>query len=129
MILIIIFLSALRPSLGNDIDINIKNLKMIRNLLTNINTELINHFIYISSDAVYPYSKDLIDEDTNISPLTIYGSMHYMREQYLKSVISPKNFYWDSSILTGANCQTYRKGFGLVVCLCISEVGYKNGLF
>ena len=83
-------MSALRPSLGSEIDINIKNLKMMRNLLSNLNIGLINHFIYISSDAVYPYSKDLIDEDTVISPQTIYGSMHYMREQYLKSVIPPK---------------------------------------
>ena len=83
----IIFLSALRPSLGDKLDLTIKNLEMIKNLLSNIEINTIKQFIYISSDAVYPYTKKIINEKTSVEPQSIYGTMHYMREQYISSFI------------------------------------------
>ncbi len=84
----IIFLSALRPSIGEEMDISIKNLEMIKNLILNININIIRQFIYISSDAVYPFTKIKITENTVVSPETLYGYMHSMREKYISNIIT-----------------------------------------
>tara|TARA_B110000503_G_C7116198_1_gene400470 strand:- start:214 stop:1068 length:855 start_codon:yes stop_codon:yes gene_type:complete len=83
----IVFLSAIRPKQGEELTVSIKNLSMIKNLIENINLKVINQFIYISSDAVYPFTQEVISEKTLTGPETLYGHMHCMREKYLSDII------------------------------------------
>jgi UDP-glucose 4-epimerase len=84
----IIFLSALRPSVGEDLDITIKSLSMIRNLVVNIDTKILKQFIYVSSDGVYPYSDKILTEKSETNPGSFYGNMHLLREKFLQNIIS-----------------------------------------
>ena len=84
----IVFLSAIRPSSGEDLDDTIKSLSMIRNLVVNINTNLIRQFVYVSSDGVYPYSKYILTEKSETNPSSFYGHMHLLREKFLQNNIS-----------------------------------------
>lgn len=83
----IIFLSALTPDKGKDIDTFEKNISMIRNFFNFFNTDFISHFIYISSDAVYSLDKKNISEKTKPSPTDLYASMHLTREIFIKTKI------------------------------------------
>ena len=78
----IIFLSALRPGSGDVLDTAIKNLIMLKNVVTNVNLNQIKHFIYVSSDAVFT-NEENITENTPKTSNSLYGLMHIMREIYL----------------------------------------------
>jgi nucleoside-diphosphate-sugar epimerase len=86
----IIFLSALTPDKGKGIDIFEKNIKMIINFFKFYDKKFIDHFIYISSDAVYSTSNSIIDESLMCSPQDLYGVMHYAREVFLKENLKNK---------------------------------------
>jgi UDP-glucose 4-epimerase len=86
----IVMLSALTPERGEAGEITIQNITMIQTLLKGIEDKNIKQFIYVSSDAVYPMTDDIIDENTPPQPHDLYGCMHVMREQFLKSSIAPK---------------------------------------
>ena len=112
----VIFLSALRPSCGEELDINIKNLVMIKNLVSNINVNIIRQFIYISSDAVYPDIKNSITETTIISPKSLYGYMHSMREKYISNIIPKKKLtIFRPCAIYGKNETTYSYGINQFV--------------
>ena len=81
----IIFISALAPV--KDIKSLIDNIQMIYNFLNSIDIKKINHLIYISSDAVYSDSKNVITEKSDTSPTSLHGMMHLIREEILKKNI------------------------------------------
>lgn len=84
----VIMLAALTPEKGNVRDTTIKNIIMARNALEVIKYQDVKHFIYVSSDAVYSMSGDvIITEETPVCPDTLYGHMHAMREQYFRDAI------------------------------------------
>ena len=83
----IVFLSAIRPSVGEDLDITIKSLSMIKNLIVNIDTKILKQFIYISSDGVYPYLDNILTEESDTNPKSFYGNMHLLREKFLQNTI------------------------------------------
>ena len=66
----IILLSALTPEKGNPRDLTIKNILMAQHVLAGIEPRKIGHFIYVSSDAVYPLTADMVDERTPAACLT-----------------------------------------------------------
>ena len=63
-------------------DLN-KNIKIIQNIQLGLSkAELIKYF-NISSDAVYPDTKDKINENLKINPTSIHGLMHLNREKII----------------------------------------------
>ena len=86
----VIFLSAYTPEKGDVGALTIKNLLMIQHVLAGIQTRFVAQFIYISSDAVYPMTSDIIDEQTAPRPYDLYGHMHLMREHYAQRKIAPE---------------------------------------
>ncbi len=78
----IIFISANAP---------VKNYKMLKdNLKMCLHTyealkeKKITYFLYVSSDAVYSDSKNLINEKSQTIPQNLHGFMHLMRENIFK---------------------------------------------
>lgn len=86
----ILMLSAYTPERGDARDLTIKNIQMVRYLLAGIEKRAIRHFVYVSTDAVYPLSADIIDEHTPLLPQSLYGHAHAVREQYVRDYIAPE---------------------------------------
>ena len=63
---------------------------VINNFFQNTNVNYINHFIYISSDAVYSDTKYRISENSETKPSSIHGIMHLHRENLLRIFIPNK---------------------------------------
>ena len=82
---IIIFFSALTPDKGKDEITLIKNLNMIKNFFIYFPKNFINHFFYISSDAVYNFRENIITEKTIPDPQDLYGLMHLTREKIVQT--------------------------------------------
>ena len=82
---IIIFFSALTPDRGKDEITLIKNLNMIKNFFIYFPKNFINHFFYISSDAVYNIRENVINEKTIPDPQDLYGLMHLTREKIVQT--------------------------------------------
>ena len=83
----VVFLSALTPDKGKDLNTYNKNIEMINNLISGIYEKKLNHFLYFSSDAVYGFDQTLITEKTPISPSDYYSLMHITRELMIKNEI------------------------------------------
>ena len=79
----VIFISALAPC--KNIEILIKNIKMINNFLNILQKSKIAHFTYISSDAVYKDSYNRITESSCAEPSSLHGLMHLSREIIIKN--------------------------------------------
>jgi len=80
----VVMLSAYTPEKGDAGEMTLKNIAMVQHLLLGIGKRTIAQFIYISSDAVYPITADMIDEQAPTCPTDLYGQMHLMREQYVR---------------------------------------------
>ena len=87
----IIFLSALTPDKGKDEKTFIKNISMVTNLFQYMPIENIEHFLYVSSDAVFNLNQKKINNKTSPSPADLYGLMHFSRENLCRFKIKNKN--------------------------------------
>ena len=87
----IIFFSTLTPDKGNNENSFIKNILMINNFFKFFDVKKINHFTYISSDAVYNLNQSVIDEKTPPQPNDLFGLMHLVREKIISCKILNKN--------------------------------------
>lgn len=85
----ILMLSAYTPEKGNAGEMTVKNIQMMRHLLAGIEGRKIGHCIYVSTDAVYPLSADIIDEQTPLCPESLYGYAHAVREQFARERFAP----------------------------------------
>lgn len=81
----IVMLAALTPDRGRDIATLMKNLAMMRNVCAAVEKSGCAHFVYVSSDAVYPFAQGMVNEDTAASPNDLYGAMHHTREVMARS--------------------------------------------
>jgi nucleoside-diphosphate-sugar epimerase len=86
----IFFFSALTPDKGKDELTLIKNLSMIKNFFQYFQKDNIDHFFYISSDAVYDLNNEVITDKTIPNPQDLYGLMHLTREKIVENNL-PKN--------------------------------------
>ena len=84
----IFFFSALTPDKGKDEVTLIKNITMIKNFFAYFPKENIDHFFYISSDAVYSLEEEVITDKTIPNPQDLYGLMHLTREKIVESHLS-----------------------------------------
>ena len=85
----IIFISALAPCI--DQGMFEKNLLMLRNFIKAITNITLKHILYVSSDAVYEDSLDLISESNNKIVNNYHGNMHIKREEVITKYCDNKN--------------------------------------
>ena len=85
----LIFLAAITPDKGRGIDPLLTNIKIASTVNKAIETVKINHAIYFSSDAVYPMSIPLINEESSACAEDLYGIMHRTREIMMLSTGVP----------------------------------------
>ena len=86
----IIFLSAFTPDRGKDERIFLNNILMITNFFKYFSEKNIEHFLYVSSDAVYNLEQKKISNKTSPSPTDLYGLMHLSRENICSFKIPKK---------------------------------------
>ena len=67
-----------------------KNIMMINNFCSAIRNKNINHFFYLSSDAVYSDSQRPLSEKSHKNPDNLHGLMHLSRENIIKKIF-PKS--------------------------------------
>ena len=62
-----------------------RNLRMAESVALAVGRVPPDHLVYLSSDAVYPFTSGLVAEDSCVEPGDLYGMMHYAREMLLRS--------------------------------------------
>ena len=85
----LIFISALAPCKNKEM--YDKNILMINNFISAMYKTKIEHFIYISSDAVYMDSAEKITENDLICDSNIHAKMHKDRELIIKNFCKTNN--------------------------------------
>ena len=86
----IVFLSAITPDKGKNLETYMKNVNMISYFLNGIIDKNISHFIYMSSDAVYSFHHTVISESTPTESSDYYSLMHQTREFIIKKELPHK---------------------------------------
>ncbi len=79
----VVFLSAITPEKGRDVDTFFTNLQMMKHFCAAVKIKQVSHIIYFSSDAVYGIGQSRISEDSPVAPADLYGMMHLSRELML----------------------------------------------
>lgn len=87
----VVFLSAITPDKGRDLATFEKNINMALNVSKAIKDKSIEHFVYLSSDAVYPFDNKITTESTPAAPEDLYGVMHRSREIIFQSTVKINN--------------------------------------
>ncbi|HZP76280.1 MAG TPA: NAD(P)-dependent oxidoreductase [Pseudolabrys sp.] len=80
----LILLSAITPDKGRGVPALLSNLQMGANVCAALERKPIRHVIYFSSDAVYPFTSALINEESCAEAQDLYATMHLTRELMLK---------------------------------------------
>jgi UDP-glucose 4-epimerase len=76
----VVMLAALTPDKGRDRATLMRNLAMADAVCNAIAKAAVSHVVYISSDAVYPFTSGRVDESSPAAPADLYGVMHRTRE-------------------------------------------------
>lgn len=79
----LIILATLSPYRGRDVQTFCDNMRIADNIHKSIDNR-ISTIVYISSDAVYEKSEEIVRDDTHPSPSSLYGVMHRARELLFK---------------------------------------------
>ena len=79
----LIILAALAPYRGRDVKTFCDNMRIADNIHKSIDSR-ISSIVYISSDAVYEKSQEIVQDGTLPSPSSLYGMMHRSRELLFK---------------------------------------------
>ncbi len=85
----LIFLAAITPDKGKGIDPLVANIQIASTVSKAIELVKIKHTVYFSSDAVYPISIPLINEESSACAEDLYGIMHRTRELMMLSTGVP----------------------------------------
>jgi len=76
----VIMLSGLTPDKGRDSATLIKNLTMAQSVGAALKQVPPAQLVYMSSDAVYPFTPGVVSEESAAAPVDLYGVMHLARE-------------------------------------------------
>lgn len=76
----LVFLSAVTPDKGRGIDAFLANVQMGAAVSAAVAGKAPSHLIYVSSDAVYPFTADATSEVSPAEPTDLYGAAHRARE-------------------------------------------------
>lgn len=85
---VVVFLSTLTPRYGKGIDAFINNISIGQHVVQAVKKTPVAHLVYLSSDAVYPFGENRINEKTLAAPQDLYGCMHRARELMLETIHS-----------------------------------------
>jgi UDP-glucose 4-epimerase len=77
----VLMLSALTPEHGPAEELYPKNIKMMKHVTDALDRRGFSHLVYLSSDAVYPWTDSVVTEETPIAIAGAYARMHAEREQ------------------------------------------------
>ncbi len=83
----VVMLNAITPDKGRDIDTMMRNLAMAHAVCVALAKQPVAHMVYVSSDAVYPFTAGLVSENSPAAPIDLYGSMHRTREIMFESTV------------------------------------------
>ncbi len=84
----VVFLSALTPDKGRGSSVFLANIKMAESICTAVKDKSLRQFVYVSSDAVYPFRDDKINENSCAEPTDLYSAMHISREIMIKASVT-----------------------------------------
>jgi nucleoside-diphosphate-sugar epimerase len=87
----LVFVSALTPDKGKDIDTLMRNLEMGRHVCAAVARHPCAHLVYISSDAVYHDDVNPVRETSCCEPSSFHGVMHLARERMLIETVRTAN--------------------------------------
>jgi nucleoside-diphosphate-sugar epimerase len=76
----VLMLAALTPEHGPAGELYEKNIKMMEHVAGALERCGFAHLVYLSSDAVYPWTEDAVTEATPVAPADSYARMHAERE-------------------------------------------------
>ncbi len=82
----VLMLSALTPEHGPEGELYERNLKMMEHVTAALERAGFAHLVYLSSDAVYPWTSEYVTEETPIAPTGAYARMHAEREKMARSL-------------------------------------------
>ena len=83
----LLMISGLTDQKGEPTTTLFNNLSMARTVCEAVARSPCALLAYISSDAVYRYSSEIVTENTAAAPDRLYGTMHLMREQMLETCL------------------------------------------
>ncbi|NQU56360.1 MAG: NAD(P)-dependent oxidoreductase [Rhodospirillales bacterium] len=86
----VIFLAALTPDRGNNVEIFWKNLQIAQSFITATARRKPAHVCYISTDGGYPFDDEIVDEKTLTRPTDWYSSAHLARESLFNSAFEDR---------------------------------------
>lgn len=83
---ILVFASAVTPDKGRTVDALDANLQMAMNVGRYLEGHPFKNVIYVSSDAVYPMSDEVVTESSAVEPADFYALAKYAGERVLANV-------------------------------------------
>lgn len=86
----VIFLAALTPDHGNNVEIFRKNLQIAQSFVTASARRNPAHVCYISTDGGYPFDDEIVDENTLTQPADWYSTAHLARESLFRSAFEDR---------------------------------------
>ncbi len=96
----LVVISAQAPC--NNSAMLLDNIRMMVAVCNTLEQMSVAHVVYISSDAVYRDSKNLLDETSCAEPSSLHGAMHLSREVMLKSIVSSSLAILRPTLIYGA---------------------------
>ncbi len=81
---IVLFVAAIAPV--KNINMFYKNILICKNIYQSLENKKNINLVYVSSDAVYSDTMNLIDENSSTEPTSLHGLMHLTREKMLNQL-------------------------------------------
>ena len=81
---IVLFVAAIAPV--KNINMFYKNILICKNVYQSLENKKNINLVYVSSDAVYSDTMNLIDENSSTEPTSLHGLMHLTREKMLNQL-------------------------------------------
>ena len=81
---IVLFVAAIAPV--KNINMFYKNILICKNVYQSLENKKNINLVYVSSDAVYSDTMNLIDENSSTEPTSLHGLMHLTREKILNQL-------------------------------------------
>jgi nucleoside-diphosphate-sugar epimerase len=112
----LVFLSAVTPDKGRGIDAFLANVHMGAAVSAAVAVNPPSHMVYVSSDAVYPFSDGVTSEASCAEPTDLYGAAHRAREimmQRLRScpvaILRPTMIYGEGDAHNSYGANRFRR--------------------
>ena len=80
----LVVLAGIPPRRGRDLATMVENIRMATNICAALSEQPVAHVIYLSSDAVYPRSVEVVSESSPVAPTDPYSAMHLVREDLFR---------------------------------------------